>query len=196
MGKLEFQQQLSFDEAQDAVENYEDIHYQEFQNLLFNELLINICEIPFDNIIQNYLLTPDNCVYKTKEAHSLVWLYRADRKILKPTSTTVYSFRFANVCHPEFYETFEIKAHHLFIPIPGIRHRYYGWYKYVGKDLLDPIDKCLNIRRVVDSHHPHVTKLFINKKEYRLDIQFNFYTLNERIAITFEPGYPEEYRID
>jgi hypothetical protein len=196
MGKPEFYRKLSIDEARDAMENYEDIHYEEFQNLLFNELLRNIRKTPFDNIIQNYLLTPDNCVYKTKEVHSLFWLYGADRKIIEPKSTTVYSFRFANACHPESYQTFEIIAHHLFIKVAGIRHKYYEWYKYVGKDLLDPIDKCLNIQRVLDSHYPHVTKLFINKKEERLDIQFNFYTLNERIAITFEPGYPEEYRID
>ncbi len=196
MNKQKFYQQFSIDEARDAVENYEDIHYEEFQNLLFNQLLINIWRTPFDNIIQNYLLTQDNPVYKTKEAHSLLWLYRADRKIIEPTSTTVYSFRFANACHPEFYQTFEIIAHHLFIPVSGKRHRSYGWYKYIGKDLLDPIDKCLNIQRVVDSHHPHVTKLFINQEEERLDIQFNFYTLKERISITFERGYPEPNKID
>jgi hypothetical protein len=58
---------------------------------------------------------------------------------------------------------------------------------------LDHIDQYLNIRKVVDNDH--VTKLFANQKEERLDIQFDFNSLNERISITFEPGRPKDYRI-
>ncbi len=107
-------------------------------------------------------------------------------------SKTVNSFRFVNVCHPDLYQSFEIKAHRLFIPIHGQRHRFIGWYKCIGQNVLDYLDQYLNIRRVVDNSHSHVTKLFINQEEERVDIQFKFPSLNERIAITFEPGYPTE----
>jgi hypothetical protein len=194
MGKKQFNRQYSYEDAQDAIENYEDDHYNDFCDLLFNQLLINIQRIKFDCIIQNYLLGPADPVYKTEQANSLFWLYRADRKLID--SKTVYSFRFANACHPEFYKSFETKAHHLFLPITEKRHKSYGWYKYIGEDLPNLIDKFLNIRRVVENHYPHKTKLFINQKQERLDIQFNFYSINERIAINFEPGYPATGQID
>jgi hypothetical protein len=54
----------------------------------------------------------------------------------------------------------------------------------------------LNIGRVAANHHPHQTKLFINQKHERLDRQFNFHSLNERITITFEPEYPANGKID
>lgn len=188
MVKTDFYQQLSIEDGQDAMENYDDDHYNEFYDLLINHLLINIRKIPFDSIINNYLVRQDNPVYKTEKAYCLFWLYSADRHLID--SKTVYSFRFANACNPVFYQTFETKAHHLFISIPEKRHRSYGWCEHIGKDLLDEIDKYLNIKMVVENHHPHTTKLFINQKCERLDIQFNFDSLNERIAITFEPGYP------
>jgi len=65
-----------------------------------------------------------------------------DRKLIE--SKTIYSFRFANACHPEFYKTFETKAHHLFLLIKKPRHHYHGWYKYIGTDLQDHIDKLKN----------------------------------------------------
>jgi hypothetical protein len=192
MGKQNFYRQLSLEEAQDAEQNYEDIHYEEFYNLLFDQLLNHIKTIPFDNIIENHLQYV-NAVYKTEEADSLVWLYTADRKFIG--EKTIYSFRFANACHPEFYRTFETKGHHLFKKITVPRHEYNGWYKYVGQYLLAEIGHYLNIRKVVQSQIPNKTKLFINQNEERIDIQFN-YSINERISISFEPGYPAIRKID
>jgi hypothetical protein len=188
MNKRGFYQQYSIDDAIDAVNNYEDSHYEEFQYLLFNELLVNIQGIPFDRIIETHLLTQDNLVYETLSAHSLFWLYGADRKMIN--SKTIYSFRFANACHPDLYQSFEIKAHRLFKQVPERRHRFIGWYEHIGQDLLDDLDRYLNIKRVVKNSHSHVTKLFINQEKERLDIRFDFPSLNERIVITFEPGYP------
>ena len=189
MVKRQFFQQLSIDETIDAMYNYDDEHYDQFYNLLFNELLSNIRNIPFDAIINKRLTGSDNPVYNTDEAHSLFWLYRADRKLIE--SKTIYSFRFANACHPEFYQTFETKSHHLFVPIQEPRHRYFSWYKCIGKYVLNELDRYLNIERVVSNSAKHKTKLFINQIQERLDIRFDFPSLNERIAITFEPGYPE-----
>jgi len=138
MGKQDFYQQRSIEEGQEAMENYEDNHYDEFNNFLFDELLITIKKIPFDNIIQNHLQ------YNIKEANCLFWLYTADRKLVD--STTIYSFRFANTCHPEFYRTFEIKAHYLFQIVGEIRHKYCGWYECKEHELLNRIDKYLNIK--------------------------------------------------
>ncbi|CAF1189129.1 unnamed protein product [Rotaria sp. Silwood1] len=191
MPKQQFFKQLSIEEAQDAVMDYEDDHYQEFYDLLFNQLLINIKHIPFERMIQNNLRYGIP-VRNNKEAHSLVWLYTADRTFID--SLTIYSFRFANDCNPEFYRTFETKSHHLFSPVKSIRHKYYGWYKYIGRELLDYVDKYLNIQKVVQTEIPHKTKLFIHQEQERIDIQFNFYSISERIAITFEPGYPEVRR--
>ena len=187
--KQGFLRQISIDETLDAMDNYDDEHYEQFCNLLFNELLSNIRQVPFDTIIDNHLIQFNNPVYKTKEAHSLYWLYRADRTIID--SITVYSFRFADACHPDFYQTFETKAHHLFIPINKRRHRYFGWYKCIGKGLLNDLDEYLNIKKVVNNTEKHKTKLFIHQAQERIDIRFDFPAINERIAITFEPGYPE-----
>ncbi|CAF2570907.1 unnamed protein product [Rotaria sp. Silwood2] len=188
MPKQQFYQQRSIQEAQDAVMDYEDDHYQELYYLLFNQLLSNIKRISFDRIIQDKLQYGDT-VRNNQETHSLVWLYTADRMFVKPL--TIYSFRFANACHPELYRTFETKSHHLFSLVTYQRHKYNGWYKYVGRDLLNSLDEYLNIERVVQNQIPHETKLFINQKQERLDIQFNFDSINERIAITFEPGCPD-----
>jgi hypothetical protein len=187
MPKLHYYEQMSIEDAQDAVDNYEDNHYDEFHNFLFHELLSNIKKVPFDYIIQNHLPF-DTAVYRTKEANGLSWLYTADRKLIN--SITIYSFRFTNTCHPEFYRTFETEAHHLFQLIPESRHRYYGWYMYKGCELLDSVDKYLNIQRVVQNPIPHATKLFINQKQERIDIRFDFDSIKERIVITFEPGPP------
>ncbi|CAF0942804.1 unnamed protein product [Rotaria sordida] len=191
MPKQEFYRQLSIEEATDAIMDYEDDHYQEFYDLLFNQLLINIKNIPFERIIQNNLQYGD-AVRNNKEAHSLIWLYTADRKFIN--SIKVYSFRFANDCHPEFYRTFETKSHRLFSLVEHPRHKYNGWYKYMGRELLNYLDKYLNIERVVQNQIPHKTKLFIHQKQERIDIQFNFYSIDERISITFEPGYPDFLR--
>ncbi|CAF3208396.1 unnamed protein product [Rotaria sp. Silwood2] len=191
MPKKQFLKQLSIEEAQDAVMDYEDDHYHEFYDLLFHQLLINIKQIPFERIIQNNLQYGIP-VRNNKEAHSLVWLYTADRKFID--SLTVYSFRFANDCNPAFYRTFETKSHHLFSLVQRIRHKYYGWYEYIGQELLDYVDKYLNIERVVQNQIPHKTKLFIHQEQSWIDIQFNFYLIGKRIAINFEPGYPEFIR--
>ncbi|CAF3876661.1 unnamed protein product [Rotaria sp. Silwood1] len=188
MPKRQFYQQLSIEEAQYAETEYEDDHYEQFYYFLFKQLLSNIKEIPFDRIIQDRLQYGD-IVRNNKQANSLVWLYTADRKFIN--SKTIYSFRFANPCHPEFYRTFETKSHHLFSLVTYPRHRYSGWYEYVGRNLLDKVDKYLNIERVVHNQTPHITRLFIHQNEERLDIQFNFNSIQERIVTTFEPGYPE-----
>jgi hypothetical protein len=187
MVKKQYYRHSYSQEVEDVSSSYDDDHYQEFYDLLFNELLVHIKKIPFDNIIQNHLQY-NNSIYRTEEANSLTWFYTADRKLIK--SRTIYSFRFANVCHPELYNTFETKAHRLFLLITRPRHRYVEWYKYMGHELLNHLDNYLNIGRVVQNQIPHKTELFINQNEERLDIQFSFDSINERIAITFEPGPP------
>jgi len=52
MVKQQFYQQWSIEETQDAKENYDDEHYKEFFDFLFDQLLINIRKISFDYIIQ------------------------------------------------------------------------------------------------------------------------------------------------
>ena len=126
--------------------SYENDHYNEFYDLLFDQLLIHIQKIQFNYIIENYLIGSTNNIYKTKEAHSLFWLYRVDRKIIN--STTIYSFRFPNACNPEFYRIFETKAHNRFSEVNLPRHHYEGWYRYCGKYLLNTIDRYLNIKYV------------------------------------------------
>jgi hypothetical protein len=191
MVKQQIYNKWSIKDGQDAADYYEDDHYEEFCNLLFYELLNHIKKIPFENFIQNHLQY-NGSVYKTNKANSLFWLYTADRKLIE--TVTIYSFRFANACHPEFYRTFETKAHHLFESTIQQRHGLDGWYKYIGKDILNRVDRYLNIGKVNQNHHR--TKLFINQKEERLDIEFNFKSTNERITITFEPGYPANDILD
>jgi hypothetical protein len=188
MVKQRCYQKWYINEAQDDEYNYEDNHYDDFYDFLFHELLSNIKKVPFDYIIQNHLQF-DTAVYRTKEANCLSWLYTADRKLIN--SITIYSFRFANACHPEFYKTFETKAHHLFQSVSEPRHRYCGWRQYIGRELLNSVDKYLNIQTVVQNPTPHQTKLFINQQQERTDIRFDFYPIKKRIVITFEPGYPE-----
>lgn len=190
MVKKQASRQISVDEKLDMTDDCEDEHYNAFYNLVINELLSNIRCVPFDTIMNTELIQSDKLVYKIMEAYSLDWLYRADRNIFD--SKTVYTFRFPNVCDPDFYRTFQSKAHPLFVLIDGRRHRYFGWYKYIGKDLLGEIDKSLSITRVVKSTEQHRTKLFIHQDQERIDIQFDFPAIKERIVITFEPGYPEK----
>jgi hypothetical protein len=185
MAKQRFYNQMSIDAAQDAAENYEDDHFEQFSTLLFDELLSDVKSIQFDQIIQNHLQY-DTALYKTKQANSLLWLYTADRNLIN--GITIYSFRFANACHPELYGTFETKAHHLFQSTIQQRHGLSGWYEYTGREILNQVDRYLKIGRV--TQYPHTTKLFINQKEERLDIEFNFKSVNERITITFESGSP------
>jgi hypothetical protein len=54
--KKQFYRQWSIEEEEDAVENYDDDHYEEFSDLLFNQLSINIRKIPFEHIIENNLV--------------------------------------------------------------------------------------------------------------------------------------------
>jgi hypothetical protein len=187
MSKRQYFQQISIDDEIDADNYYEDDHMEQFDRLLFDELLLYIKKVKFDYIIQNNLQHND-ALYNINESHSLNWLFTADRKLIY--SKTAYSFRFANVCHPELYQTFEIKAHHLFRSIKEQRHGTDGWYRYIGRELLDRIDNYLKIQRVIQNPNFHRTELFINQDEERLDIEFNFPTIKERIAITFEPGPP------
>jgi hypothetical protein len=158
-----------------------------FHDLVFDELLIHIKKFPYDRIIQKDLQYT-NAVRASTRANSLDWFCQVDRKLVG--SKTIYSFRFVNVCYPEFYRTFEIKAHPLFKPITLQQHRYYEWFTYIGHELLNHLDKYLNTGRVFQSRIPHITKLFMHQKEEWIDIQFNFDLINERIAVSFEPGSP------
>lgn len=187
MVKAHYYQQKSIEDAQNAENDYDDEHYEHFHDLLFNELLVHIKHVPFDKIIDEDLLYKTE-VYRTKEANSLVWLYRADRKFIN--SISIYSFRFANLCNPERYQTFNVSDHNLFLLVPQQRHGFNKWYKYTGEQLLNKLDKYLNINKVVRGSVPHKTKLFINQEQERMDIQFSFDSIAERIVITFESGYP------
>ncbi|CAF3363291.1 unnamed protein product [Rotaria socialis] len=187
MSKLQYHQQRSYEDARDAAMNYEDVYYKELCDLLFDEFLSNITNIPFDRTIENESLS-NTALHNTNEAYCINWFYTIDRKLIE--TKTVYSFRFPNLWNPELYTMFEIKTNPRFSPIPYKRHKCDGWYKYRGDDLLKKLDKYLNISRVVRNTTPHNTKLFINPEKERLDIEFNFPAINERISITFEPGTP------
>lgn len=190
MTKGQFRRQQSINEALDAVDNYEDEHYEEFSELLFNELLVHIQHVKFDSIIKNDLLTPGKIIHNTKETHSLMWLYRADRNVID--SITIYGFHFANACHPEFYQTFQTKAHHLFVRVRERRHRYFDWYECIDKNLPTQLDQYVNIERIVANKEPHETKLFIYQAKERVDIEFHFPAHKEQITICFESGYPAQ----
>lgn len=180
-------QQLSINDAISAVNEYDDIHYTTFRDFLFNELLAPVRSIPNESIIANHL-QDIQCVYKTAMAHSLMWLYCADRCLIR--STNIYSFRFSNPCHPDLYKELEVRGYHLFKPVKKPRHRYDVWYEYVGEETTNELGKYVNIQRVVDGRIPCRTKIFIHQEQERLNIQFRFPSIDEHIAICFEPGYP------
>ncbi|CAF1362266.1 unnamed protein product [Rotaria magnacalcarata] len=187
MSKLQYYQQKSYEDALDAARNYEDIYYDEFYDLLFDKFLRNIKNIPFDRTIENESLY-NTALHNNTEADCISWFYTIDRKLIE--TKTVYSFRFPNLWNPALYTMFEIKTNPRFSPVPYQRHRCDGWYEYRGDKLLKELDKYLNISRVVRNTTPHNTKLFINPEKERLDIEFNFPAINERISITFERGTP------
>lgn len=167
--------------------NYEDEHIDEFYHLLFDELLVYVRKINIDAIIST--LSYDGSVrYSTLENDGLHWLYTADRKEIN--KTTMYSFRFPNAVHPEFYRTFFVEHHPKFQSIEKRRHGLSGWYEYVGSQLLEEIDSYLRIKMVSKNQNAHRTQLFINRQQERLDIKISFPQTRERIAINFESGYP------
>ena len=184
MSKKYFRQQFS---VEDMTNEYEDEHYQAFEELVFDGLLCHIRKIPFEQIIQN-TFTGMAVDYQTLRANALVWLYTLNQKFIN--ERVIYSFRFANASHPELYQAFATRAHPLFTPINQQRHRRVGWCQYSGRNLLSMIDRYLNISRVAQDTHSPTTKLFIHQANERLDIEFDFPSLRERITITFEPGYP------
>lgn len=184
MSKKQFLQQLSIE---DATTDYDDEHYQAFTYLVFEGLLSHIRNIPFEQIIQD-TLQGVSIDYQILRANSLSWLYTMNRKVIN--ERVIYSFRFCNASHPDLYQECATRTHPLFKTIDQQRHGRPGWCQYMGQGLLSEIDQYLNIQRVVQSAHPHTTKLFIHQRDERLDIEFNLSSPRERITITFEPGYP------
>jgi hypothetical protein len=72
MSKKQYFQQISID----------DDHMEEFDRLIFDELLFYVKRIPFDHIIENNLQNNNNAVYQITEANSLNCLFTADRKLI------------------------------------------------------------------------------------------------------------------
>ena len=192
MGKPKYYQQISFDDAIDADQHDDDDddHLTEFRNLIFDELLRNIKNVPYADIITYDLTMDDKKYYDTIESHSLSWLYTADRKNIN--DEIIYSFRFASPCHPDNYKSFDTRYHSYFKLSNKYRHRSEGWYEYIGQTLPEEIEIYLNIHEVLNEK-PDKTKIFVNNIDERLDIEFHFRFNDryERITITFEPGYPE-----
>ncbi|CAF0760494.1 unnamed protein product [Rotaria sp. Silwood1] len=167
----------------------DDEYLIEFKTLLFDELLYNIRKVPFAGHINNHLLNDNATFYDCIRSNSLYWLYTADRRMIH--DERVYSFRFCNPCHPDYYESFIIDKHPLFVPSQQHRHGLEGWYKYIGKELPKTIENYLNVANIMNETVSHETKIFVNNKYERLDIEFYFrHVYRKRLTITFEPGYP------
>ncbi|CAF1093702.1 unnamed protein product [Adineta steineri] len=187
MSKQQYQQQLSIEDNRDAMDNYEDTHLDEFYSFIFDQLLKPIRSTPFNQIIQLHLQHGNN-VFNTTQAHNLHWLYSADRRIIN--STTIYTFRFANACHPDWYRNLAVQGHPHFRLVNEPRHRCYGWYEYVGTHLLDEIGNYLNLQEIIPTSVFRRTNLLINQKGERVDIKFHDDSNNLRLAICFESGFP------
>lgn len=188
MAKSRYYRQKSIKEAQDVLNNDADEHYENFCNLLFDELLNHIKNLPFDRIINQDLLV-ETKVFNLVEAHCLYWLHTSDR--YSNDSTTTYSLRFPNFCNPELYGTFEIQNHHIFSPLSYARHGFVGWYQYTGCNLVSELYEYFNLQRLVGNPSSYEIKLFMNKKQERIEIQFDFkfYPNMQRIIISFGLGY-------
>jgi hypothetical protein len=191
MGKKGDKQQLSYDDRFDLDDqDDDDEHLMEFQNLLIEELLCNVKDIPFDHII-NTILTDDGVTFHgTIHSHNLNWLYTADR--LNIYGKTIYSFRFASACHPDYYKSFITKYHPHFASTNQTRHSLEGWCYYIGQQLPREITNYLNIAKVMNAQKSSGPMIFVNNTYERLDIEFDLRSNHsfERITITFEPGYP------
>lgn len=184
--------QQSWDDALNAYETDDDEHLVQFENLLFNELLCNVKEVPFDGIINTELIYDGAKVYHTIQTtiNSLDWLYTADR--LNTNGKTIYSFRFASPCHPDYYNSFITAYHPCFELSNQTRHGLKGWYKYIGTELPKMVENYLKIAKVMNEKKSYGPAIFVNNQNERLDIEFYLQSGNssERITITFEPGYP------
>jgi hypothetical protein len=190
MGKKADLRRLSIDDELDFDQQYDDEYLIEFSNLVLNELLCNIKNVPFDDII-NTRLTHDGAKIRLLiESNSLVWLYTADR--LNINNIIVYSFRFASPCHPDYYKSFIAEYHPYFKLSKQKRHGLEGWYKYIGEELPKTIVRYLNIAKIIQEQTSCKPKIFVNNNYERLDIEFYLRSGNirQRLTITFEPGYP------
>ena len=192
MGKRDFYRQRSINEALDAYQeaDNDDEHLNDFYILILDELLYNVRKVPYDNIISTKLIHEGAAHYGFVRNNSLDWLYTANR--LNISGKTVYSFRFANPCHPDHYESFITQYHPYFILSKEPRHGLNEWYKYIGKDLPKRIINALKIAKVRNEQQPYGPKIFVNNKYERLDIKLKLQSggYSELIVITFEPGYP------
>ncbi|CAF0859029.1 unnamed protein product [Rotaria sordida] len=191
MGKQDYYRQQSFNDVLDSEQQNDDDddYLKTFETLLFEELLWPIRKFNFTNIINNNLLYDDAKHYGLIESNSLKWLYTADRKMIN--NVRIYSFRFANSCNPDYYESFIITNHPFFAPTKQPRHGLEGWYKYTGKELPKTIENYLHVEKIMNEQVSHKTKIFVNNKYERLDIEFYFqHYYPKRLTITFESGYP------
>jgi hypothetical protein len=196
MGKQDYYQQKSYEEIIDFIQQGDDDeHLVQFEHLIFDELLCYIKDkVLFAAIISNDLVHDGAKVFNNIDSNSLKWLRTADRKNIY--GITVYSFRFGNPCHPDCYTSFITGYHSYFALSNQIRHDLQGWYKYTGLKLPKEIEKYLNIFTVMEKQYHYKTKIFVNNKHERLDIEFHFqcHGSYQRITITFEPGYPAVIR--
>lgn len=162
----------------------------EFKCLILHELINTIKTVPFDLIINKKLSYDNEKFYGTMQSNALKWFYTADRLYIN--NITIYTFRFPNTCHPDYYKSFIVTYHQDFKATNQCRHRIDGWYYYTGRELLHIIRKYLNIAKIINQQNCYQPRIFINNKFERLDIEFYLETNNdnERITITFEPGAP------
>ncbi len=187
MSKQQYYLRKYIDDARDTVMNYHDKNFDKLYRLLIDELLFYVKDIPFRSIINEYLLM--NIFYHGQmRVHSVLWHYTADMKLIKGWIT--YSFRFPNICHHDFYNTFNISPN-LFQKSTKSRHHSSDWHVYTGKLLPKYIGEYLSIQTIVQVEDLPITKLFVNKNDERIDMYFYFVSINTKITITFERGVPE-----
>ncbi|CAF3681471.1 unnamed protein product [Adineta steineri] len=190
MSKYRYMQQQSIEDAMMMIDR-QDSNGGENQTILFNNFLIkdlvdNIRCVPFDEIINTYLVNDGNKYRFIIKTNDIPWFCTADRRTLH--SRTIFTFRFPTLSDPDSYEKFELKSNSLFMPSGGIWHEVEGWYEYTASNLSQYLYDVLSISEL---HNEHCrTRIFVNKQYERTDIVFNFDSTNRRIILTFEAGEP------
>jgi hypothetical protein len=189
MSKDRYRQQQSIEDdmvidSQDSNEG--DNQTVLFKNFLLDNLVNNVKDVLFDNIITTHLMTDGDRHRFTVEKNTIPWFCNADRRMIR--GRTIFTFHFPTLGQPNSYEDFEIKSNPLFVPQDGIWHRVDEWYEYAGPNLCKYISDKVPISEVKNGQ-PR-TRIFVNKQYERTDIVFNLDSTNRRIILTFESGHP------
>jgi hypothetical protein len=190
MGRKNDFEKLSDNYEFDSDDQEDEEHLIEFKNSLFNGLLCITKKVAFDRIINTELIADGMLFNAVTEIDSVDWFYTADRLMIN--NRRIYSFRFPNPCHPDFYESFVPYYHTYFARTNQTRHGLSGWYKYIEDTLPEMIRNYLKIAKVMNAKKSYTPMIFVNDKYERLDIEFDLKSDDgyERVTITFERGSP------